>query len=192
MEKLINVVSELLIEYSKKRNYKDLHLENENPESIIEAIEQHYGNFTIKNFQHALRTRSIFTSKQNYMAEFFFKAIEKHFFEDILNEEFIKNKIDEIIEKYIISKNEAINENAIDFEQLKKDFKENLMIGRKVFERKNKKISFAKGNGANNIQGRVVLSKGDLNFLEVTPENKEYDLIWLSDGSIIIKPKREV
>lgn len=192
MEKLINVVSELLIEYSKKRNYKDLHLENEDPENIIEVIEQHYGNFTIKNFQHALRTRSIFTNKQNYISEFFFKSIEKHFFEDVLNEEFVNNKIDEIIEKYIISKDDIRTDNDMNFKQLKKEFKENLIIGRKVFERKDKKISFVKGNGENNIQGRVVLSKGDLNFLEVTPENKEYDLIWLSDGSILIKPKREV
>ena len=186
MSELINVVKELLDEYSNKKGYEDLLLQEENPEYILKEIESYYGNFSIKNFKHAMKNRTIFCSGKNMMKEIMLKSIEQHFKEKILSPKFINESIDEIISENIISLADMREGAAEEIQEVKKDFKENLVIERKILERKNKKMTFSKGNSESNINGKITLSKGDLNHLGITEDNREYTLYWLSNGDILI------
>ena len=48
MSELVSIVKELLEEYSEKKGFEDLNLQDEEPEYILEAIENFYGKFSIK------------------------------------------------------------------------------------------------------------------------------------------------
>ena len=105
---------------------------------------------------------------------------------EISYKEFMDKKLDDIIYNKIISK-EGIKENTkIEIEEAKETFCEQLFISRKILEKKNKKMTLSKGNSENNITGKITLSKGDLNHLGLTEDNREYDLNWLSNGNILI------
>ena len=73
-----------------------------------------------------------------------------------------------------------------EIEEIKETFHEQLFISRKILEKKNKKITFSKGNSENNITGKISLSKGDLTHLKFSENSREYNLYWLSNGDILI------
>lgn len=186
MSELVNVVKELLNEYSNKKGYEDLLLQEENPEYILEAIENYYGSFSIKNFRDAMKNRTIFCNAKNMMKDVMLKSIEQHFKEKILSQNFINDCIDDIVYNNIVSKEEMREGAEEEIQEVKKEFVENLVIERKILERKNKKMTFSRGNSKSNINGKITLSKGDLNHLGITEDNREYTLYWLSNGDILI------
>lgn len=186
MSELVSIVKELLEEYSEKKGFEDLNLQDEEPEYILEAIENFYGKFSIKNFKHAMKYRTIFTNSKSMMIESIIRTVEENFSKEIYSKEFINKKLDDIIYTKVISK-EGIKENTkMEIEEAKETFCEQLFISRKILEKKNKKMTLSKGNSENNITGKITLSKGDLNHLGISDDNREYDLYWLSNGNILI------
>lgn len=183
MYELTDIVKELLEEYSNKKEYEDLKLQTENPEYIFKAIEEFYGKFSIKNFKHALKYKTIFTNTKSMMKELMIRSIEEDFIKEISSEKFINKKIEDIIFKNITLETENSKE---EIEEIKEIFHEQLFISRKILEKKNKKITFSKGNSENNITGKISLSKGDLTHLKFEENNREYNLYWLSNGDILI------
>ena len=186
MSELISIVKELMNEYSNKKGYEDLFLQEEKPEHILEAIEKHYGSFSIKNFKDAMKNRTIFYSGKNMMKDIMLKNIEQHLAEKFTSKNFLNENIDDIIYNNIVSKDEMRDNAEDEIEEVKETFQEQLFISRKILERKNKKISINKGNGENNVNGKIILSKGDLKHLGVSEEDREYNLYWLSNGDILI------
>lgn len=182
----LSIVKELMNEYSNKKGYEDLFLQEEKPEHILEAIEKHYGSFSIKNFKDAMKNRTIFYSGKNMMKDIMLKNIEQHLAEKFTSKNFLNENIDDIIYNNIVSKDEMRDNAEDEIEEVKETFQEQLFISRKILERKNKKISFNKGNGENNVNGKIILSKGDLKHLGVSEEDREYNLYWLSNGDILI------
>lgn len=190
MSELEGIVKELLEEYSEKKGYEDLNLQNEEPECILKAIENFYGKFSIKNFKHAMKYRTIFTNSKSMMIESIIRTAEENFSKEIYSKEFVNKKLDDIIYTKVISR-EGIKENTrMEIEEAKETFYEQLFISRKILEKKNKKMTLSKGNSENNITGKITFSKGDLNHLGLTEESREYDLYWLSNGSILISKSK--
>lgn len=183
MNELTEIIKELLEEYGSKKEYEDLQLQRENPEYILKAIENFYGKFSIKNFKHALKYRTIFTNTKSMMKELMIRSIEDDFIKEITSEEFINKKINDIISKNMTIGTKNPKE---EIEEIKETFHEQLFISRKILEKKNKKITFSKGNSENNITGKISLSKGDLTHLKFSENSREYNLYWLSNGDILI------
>lgn len=183
MNELIEIVKELLEEYSSKKEYEDLELQTSSPEQILEAIENFYGKFSIKNFKHALKYKTIFSNTKSMMKELMLRSIENDFIKDISSEEFVNKKINDIISKNMTIGTKNSKE---EIEEIKEIFHEQLFISRKILEKKNKKITFSKGNSENNITGKISLSKGDLTHLKFSENSREYNLYWLSNGDILI------
>ena len=117
-------------------------------------------------------------------------TVEENFTKEISSKEFMSKRLDDIIYTKIISR-EGIKENTrIEIEEAKEIFQEQLFISRKILEKKNKKMTFSKGNSENNITSKVTLSKGDLNHLGITEDNRNYNLYWLSGGDILISKSK--
>lgn len=190
MSELLGVIEELLDEYSKKKGFEYLNLENENPEDVLKAIEDYYGKFSIKNFRHAMKYRTIFTNSKSMMIEFTIRSVENYFIKEISSKQFVDTTIDNIIYSNILSKEEMRDGAEDEIREAKEVFREQLFVSRKVLERKNKKMTFSRGNSESNINGKITLSKGDLNHLGLTEDDREYDLHWLSNGSILISKSK--